>query len=138
MAGHKHASKMAEYAKDAAETDKPWERWEYRFATNGFEDSWSSEITEHPCWNEKFEYRRKPRTRNIGAVVIEAPLTEASQGQTVYASDATGRVAPFRFSEADIKGVEDALANGRLFATPEAAKAAYDAITALLTGKDAA
>jgi hypothetical protein len=26
---HKHAKLMALYAEDAAETDKPWERWEY-------------------------------------------------------------------------------------------------------------
>lgn len=99
-------------------------------------ESTLSEIANHEYQPES--YRIAPRTLTIAGVEIEAPLTEAIQGQTVYASDATGRVAPFRFSEADIKGVEDALANGRLFATPEAAKAAYDAITALLTGKDAA
>ena len=27
--GHIHAAAMAEYAKDALETDKPWERWEF-------------------------------------------------------------------------------------------------------------
>ena len=27
--GHIHAAAMAEYAKDAAETNKPWERWEF-------------------------------------------------------------------------------------------------------------
>lgn len=27
---HKHAEAMMEYAKDAMETDKPWERWEYQ------------------------------------------------------------------------------------------------------------
>lgn len=91
--------------------------------------------------DEKWEFRVAPRTLTIAGVEIEAPLTEAIQGQTVYASDATGRVAAITFNAVHIthgKGHEDALANGRLFATQEAAKAAYDAITALLTGKDAA
>lgn len=26
---HIHAAAMAEYAKDALETDRPWERWEF-------------------------------------------------------------------------------------------------------------
>ena len=29
MTKHIHADLMMEYAKDAMETDKPWERWEY-------------------------------------------------------------------------------------------------------------
>ena len=134
MAGHKHAALMADYAKDAAETERPWERWQWESEPG----NWIDFGNINPCWRDERNYRRKPRTLTIGTVEIEAPLTEASQGQTVYASDATGRVAPFRFNESDIKGIENALANGRLFATPEAAKAAYDAITALLTGKDAA
>lgn len=138
MAGHKHAAAMAEYAKDAAETESPWERWQWSEA--GDSSRWidCKVYEDAPVWFVSCEYRRRPRTLKIAGVEIEAPLTEASQGKTVYASDATGRVAPFRFSEADIKGVEHALANGRLFATPEAAKAAYDAITALLMGRDAA
>lgn len=33
--GHIHAAAMAEYAKDAAETDKPWERWEFPSTMRG-------------------------------------------------------------------------------------------------------
>jgi len=29
MTAHKHADLMLQYAQDAMETDKPWERWEY-------------------------------------------------------------------------------------------------------------
>jgi hypothetical protein len=53
---HKHAELMALYAEDAAETDKPWERWEY----NNPEDKhgWL------PCFGDlrffvEFEFRRK-------------------------------------------------------------------------------
>ena len=27
---HKHADLMLQYAEDAMETDRPWERWEWR------------------------------------------------------------------------------------------------------------
>lgn len=81
------------------------------------------------------QFRLKPRTLKIAGVELEAPLNDAGGMQTVYASDATGRVAPITFNPSDLvhgQGYKDALANGRLFATPEAAKSAYDAITALL------
>lgn len=81
-------------------------------------------------------YRRKPHTLTIAGQEIEAPLKEAISGQDVYATGGAGYISKMLF---DGGGEQDiALANGRLFATPEAAKAAYDAITALLTGKDAA
>lgn len=36
MTKHIHAELMAEYAKDAMETDKPWERWEcFNLGING-------------------------------------------------------------------------------------------------------
>ena len=50
-----HADAMIEYAKDWAETDEPWERWEYRFlGTN----TWGILAT-HPSWAANLEYRRK-------------------------------------------------------------------------------
>lgn len=56
--GHPHAELMAEYAKDAAETDRPWERWEIRFGSR-----WH-DIDGHPSWlTEEVEYRRKPQRR---------------------------------------------------------------------------
>ena len=30
MTAHKHANLMLQYAQDAMETDKPWERWEVK------------------------------------------------------------------------------------------------------------
>ena len=57
QSGHKHAALMAEYAKDAAETDKPWERWEYR----GESDKWQPLAYNNPSWNPSLEYRRKPQ-----------------------------------------------------------------------------
>lgn len=82
-------------------------------------------------------YRRKPRTLKIAGKTIEAPLVTAAHGSDAYACSAASAV---NHITCNINSEEhaDALTNGRLFATPEAAKAAYDAITALLTGRDAA
>ena len=56
MPAHIHAALMAEYAKDAAETDKPWERWERKSIG---QIVWES-MYGQPTWSEKSEYRRKP------------------------------------------------------------------------------
>lgn len=53
---HKHYNAMIEYVIDAGDTDKPWERWQYRA---GIEHEWSSCI-KHPEWIPHYEYRRKP------------------------------------------------------------------------------
>ena len=134
MAGHKHAALMAEYAKDAAETDKPWERWQ---SQKDYGPGCWSDCDRHPKWYPDSDYRRKPRTLTIAGAEIEAPLVNAEHGSYAYATDATGEPVRVRICFGD-KDHATALANSRLFATPEAAKAAYDAITALLTGKDAA
>ena len=55
---HPHASMMAQYAADAAETDTPWERWQNRQAG---EDDWY-DLTGNPGWSPVFKYRRKPAT----------------------------------------------------------------------------
>ena len=52
--GHIHAAAMAEYAKDAAETDKPWERWEFSKTGRDYDS-----LHEHPSWNPDVKYRRK-------------------------------------------------------------------------------
>jgi len=65
---HVHADLMMEYAKDAQETDKPWERWEHMSETNGC--SWIALCT-HPKWYANWEYRRidpyriKPKAEDI-------------------------------------------------------------------------
>lgn len=56
MPSHPHAENMRLYAEDAAETDKPWERWEIRWAND---ESWFS-ASEHPLWDVDTQYRRKP------------------------------------------------------------------------------
>lgn len=54
---HVHAELMAEYAHDAAKTNKPWEYWEFKTASDRF---WCS-CTNSPAWRTATSYRRKPR-----------------------------------------------------------------------------
>lgn len=53
--GHPHATQMASYAQDASETDRPWERWEFRQ-----ENEWHR-CQSHPIWCANTEYRRRRR-----------------------------------------------------------------------------
>ena len=55
--GHIHAAAMAEYAKDALETDKPWERWEFSCGNQDYKS-----LQSQPLWVADFRYRRKPKT----------------------------------------------------------------------------
>ena len=59
MPAHPHAALMLQYAQDAAETDKPWERWELRLGTNAL---WAV-CTQNPSWIPDYSYRRKVKTQ---------------------------------------------------------------------------
>ena len=78
MAKHKHAALMLQYAKDWAETDEPWKRWE----VTSHRDEWVA-LCGHPYWKEESEYRRKPSTLTY-AVTIPEPLMEAPKYGEVY------------------------------------------------------
>lgn len=82
--GHPHAALMAEYAKDAAETDKPWRRWE---ASIGPNQPWVACIG-HPSWAEFYSFRRKPeqpKTIMVNGFKVPAPETKKILPRTYYA-----------------------------------------------------
>ncbi len=60
---HIHGELMMLYAKDAMETDKPWENWEIFEEPEGY---WNNLVT-HPKWVPEYLYRQKPKTINITA-----------------------------------------------------------------------
>ena len=60
MTKHPHAELMAQYAQDALETDKPWERWQLR---NSVAEHWE-DCEGDPRWLNSFVYRRKPETES--------------------------------------------------------------------------
>lgn len=54
---HPHAELMAQYAQDAMETDKPWERWQCHW---GQRTGWD-DVEDNPSWCKSTQYRRKPK-----------------------------------------------------------------------------
>ncbi|WP_153712224.1 hypothetical protein [Eikenella corrodens] len=79
MTAHKHAALMLQYAQDAAETDTPWERWE--FSTDG--DTWVG-LIKNPSWIEDRKYRRKPQVIRVGRHEFPKPITRELNGGTDY------------------------------------------------------
>lgn len=55
---HLHAELMKQYAEDAMETDRPWERWQSKHNdTSDWRDSHGS-----LSWFTDYQYRRKPES----------------------------------------------------------------------------
>lgn len=78
MPKHIHADLMMQYAKDAMETDKPWERWEY-FDGN----LWV--VPDFPmAFDEECQYRRKPDVIKINGFEVPVPLKVAPGLGTLY------------------------------------------------------
>lgn len=74
---HVHAALMLQYAQDAAETDRPWERWETSESKTKIGDEWVDDwedLTENPDWNPAVGYRRKSKVHRISGIEIPAPL----------------------------------------------------------------
>lgn len=101
MTAYKHADLMLLYAKDAAETDKPWERWEWRDKSDAeFLTCW-----QHPSWKLNHDYRRKPQVIRVGRREFPRPITEAPlAGSTVYnVQEHFDHAAPHAFQVAEEK-----------------------------------
>ena len=71
---------MLEYAQDAMETDKPWEKWEF---FNSVDEEWLG-LDSHPGWGPNSEYRRKTRTININGHEVPEPVREPLESGTMY------------------------------------------------------
>ena len=65
---------MMQYAKDAMETNKPWERWEYKKPA----DKWRCCVFGIQFFTEN-EYRRKSKTININGFKVPEPMREAPE-----------------------------------------------------------
>ena len=61
---HKHADLMMQYAHDAQETDKPWERWQYQTGPMQEGDVWKN-CFPNPSFDEVYKYRRKPKMISV-------------------------------------------------------------------------
>lgn len=69
---------MAEYAKDAAETDKPWKRWEW------YQDGAWSPCSGPLSWFVNVDYRRKPRPILINGFQVPEPMRDEPEEGTPY------------------------------------------------------
>ena len=119
--GHIHAAAMAEYAKDATETDMPWERWEFSKTGRDYDS-----LHEHPSWNPDIKYRRKPKVILINGYEVPEPCREPLRsGQKFWI------VNPFRgpewFTWDGSKEDFHALKNGFVLLTEEAAEKHFNA-----------
>lgn len=80
---HVHAASMKLYAEDAAETDKPWERWEVRTQVGPW-----LKISRNPLWDPEQMYRRKRKMHVVNGFSVPAPETKVpSIGTTVFIAD---------------------------------------------------
>ena len=120
--GHIHAAAMAEYAKDAAETDMPWERWEFSMNSQDYKS-----LHKHPSWGGSNKYRRKPKTILInGHKVPEPQRTPLKDGEVYWT---------FTFADGaiDLHWLSDDednryLRNGFVHLTREAAEKHFNAL----------
>lgn len=78
--GHPHAALMAEFAKDAATMEWPWEAWEWWSERS---EAWIQCIV-MPRWTADIKYRRKPRTIRIGNIDVPEPVRQPLEVGTVY------------------------------------------------------
>lgn len=123
MTAHKHARLMLHYAQDAAETNKPWERWEVAASSNKWEA-----LHNHPGWLNAYEYRRKPRTLTY-TVTIPEPLREApKKGECYYVLNTAAPDFCFVCWWSDNGTDQQLLKRGLCFATEAAAIAAAKAM----------
>ena len=122
--GHIHSAAMAEYAKDAAETDMPWERWEVSMTESGNE---YRNLLGHPDWAVTRKYRRKPKTIQInGHEVPEPHRTPLKDGEVYWVLSLFSGATSLRWTDDDFDN--SYLENGFVHLTEEAAKKHYEAI----------
>ena len=120
--GHIHAAAMAEYAKDALETVKPWERWEFSCQKQEYKTLW-----DHPTWHEKNKYRRKHKTILInGHEVPEPHRTPLKDGEVYWALSLFSGAASLRWKDDNFDN--SYLENGFVHLTRDAAEKHYEAI----------
>ena len=128
--GHIHAAAMAEYAKDAAETDMPWERWE-----SSFQDQEYESLFGQPLWAANVKYRRKPKVILInGHEVPEIHRTPLKDGEMYWTFTFHGGVVNLRwFSDEDDYNY---LKNGVIHLTRGAAEKHFNALKSFTAQKE--
>ena len=124
--GHIHAAAMSEYAKDALETDMPWEWWEVSVSESGDE---YRNLFGHPDWAVTRKYRRKQKVILInGHEVPEPHRTPLKEGEVYWTFTfffAEGVIKVYWYGDSED---QNALKNGFIHLTKEAAEKHFDAL----------
>ena len=129
--GHIHAAAMAEYAKDAAETDKPWERWEASLE----EEEMYFVLESNPEWGQDIKYRRKPKVILInGHEVPEPHRTPLKDGEVYWALTLFSSATSLRWKDDDFDN--SYLENGFIHLTKEAAEKHFNALKSFTAQKE--
>ena len=123
MTAHKHAARMAEYAKDAQETDKPWERWQHRY----LKDEWADADGPFAFFDD-CEYRRKPKTININGHDVPEPVREPLENGREYWVADVSKYYPPNYDWYDDEYDAFRLKRGIIHLTKEAAQQHVDAL----------
>ena len=131
MTAHKHAENMRLYAQDAAETDTPWERWEFKTDW----DTWV-ELSKNPSWFEDRKYRRKPQVIRVGRHEFPKPIAFTPPKDTIYWIT---RLRPEGYTASDLiwgddKVDFDLLKSCVVHLSREAAQAHADVLNAICRG----
>ena len=123
--GHIHAAAMAEYAKDAIETDMPWERWEVSMpeGSNEYRD-----LLNHPGWLEKLKYRRKPKVILINGHEVPEPCRTPLEIGAAYWTFTFFFASVIKFYWDGDRDDRNALKNGSIHLTKEAAQKHLNAL----------
>ena len=88
---HRHAELMMEYAKDAMETNKPWERWEV-WTGKTQRRPWTP-LSDHPIWLEEAAYRRKPKRIVVSGTVTSDVVQDARCLRNAFAGSVNVNVS---------------------------------------------
>ncbi|OAM27516.1 hypothetical protein A7P95_06775 [Eikenella longinqua] len=140
MTAHKHAALMLQYAQDAAETDRPWERWEVSDSTK-YDSSgrlvrnWR-QLGDNPDWNSNVRYRRKPQVIRVGRHEFPKPLINELVIGVNYFYVKIGNTC-FEAAESSWMGNgqdQMRLESKRVHLTREAAQAHADVLNAICRG----
>ena len=122
MAKHKHAALMLQYAKDWAETEEPWKRWEVTSHRN----EWVA-LCGHPYWRAESEYRRKQKVILInGHEVPEPHRTPLKNGEVYWALSLFRGATSLHWKDEDFDN--SYLENGFIHLTKEAAEKHFNAL----------
>ena len=140
MTAHKHAALMLQYAQDAMETDRPWERWEVRIAANVQPNAVFERLSSHPTWYTNNEYRRKPETIKVGKWEFPKPIGIGEMpaiGTVLYLTKFSTAAEAFTVWNSEWDGDNcdmGWLKGGMLHFTREAAQAHADVLNAICRG----